>query len=160
MSIATKKGDKGETSLVGGRRVSKADLRVEAYGTLDELGTMMGFARSICRHERVAEATKAIQKELFTVSASLASPEDEKKSNRVTQAMVDGLTKQVEEIEAMDGILGDWVLPFFYNIGMTGFRSSVLVWLFFGGLVSLELMFSPIDDKQTSGPRASDNVPE
>lgn len=111
MSIATKTGDKGQTSLVGGERVSKADRRVETYGTLDELGSVLGFARSICRNERVAEATKAIQKDLFTVSASLASPEDAKKTNRVTQAMVDSLTKQVEEIETLDGIVGDWILP-------------------------------------------------
>ena len=117
MSIATKKGDKGQTSLVGGHRVSKGDLRVEAYGTLDELGSVMGFARSICKHGKVAEATKAIQKELFTVSASLASPQPRdppsatKKTNRVTQDMVDALTKQVEEIEAIEGISGDWALP-------------------------------------------------
>jgi len=111
MSIATKKGDAGQTSLVGGKRVSKGDPRVEAYGALDELGSVMGFARSICRDPKVAEATKAIQKELFTVSASLASPEDDKKTNRVTKEMVDGLTRQVEEIEAVEGILGDWVLP-------------------------------------------------
>lgn len=111
MSIATKTGDKGQTSLVGGSRVSKGDMRVEAYGTLDELGAVLGFARSICRHEKVAEATKQIQKELFTVSASLASPEDEKKTNRVTEAMVDALTRHVDEIEAIEGIVGDWVLP-------------------------------------------------
>ncbi len=111
MGISTKKGDKGQTSLIGGRRVSKGDLRVETYGTLDELGSVMGFARSICEHEKVAEATKAIQKELFTVSASLASPEDAKKTNRVTQEMVDALTKQVEEIEAVEGISGDWASP-------------------------------------------------
>ena len=116
MGISTKKGDKGQTSLIGGRRVTKGDLRVEAYGTLDELGSVMGFARSICEHEKVAEATKAIQKELFTVSASLATSssgtsEDPKKTNRVTEDMVDALTKQVEEIEAVEGIVGDWVIP-------------------------------------------------
>jgi hypothetical protein len=46
--ITTKRGDGGETSLVGGIRVSKGDLRVEAYGTIDELNTALGFARSIC----------------------------------------------------------------------------------------------------------------
>jgi len=45
------------------------------------------------------------------VSASLASPEGDKKTNRVTQDMVDALTKQVEEIEAIEGILGDWAIP-------------------------------------------------
>lgn len=103
MSIATKKGDGGETSLVEGGRVSKSDLRIEAYGALDELGSVLGFARSICPHKEVRERTRAIQKELFHVSASL--------EGGVTDAMVAGLTKQVEEIEAMEGIVGDWALP-------------------------------------------------
>jgi cob(I)alamin adenosyltransferase len=111
MSISTKQGDSGETGLVGGKRVSKGHLRVEAYGTLDELGSVLGFARSICTSEKVREATKAIQKELFTVSAALASEgTKEASANRVEPAMVDGLTKQVEEIEALEGILGDWAL--------------------------------------------------
>lgn len=113
MSISTKHGDRGETGLVGGSRVSKSDLRVEAYGTIDELVSSMGFARSICENERVREETKRIQKELFTVGAVLASPENAKKSGqaRVTQTMVDALTKRVHEIEGIDGILGDWALP-------------------------------------------------
>jgi cob(I)alamin adenosyltransferase len=111
MSISTKQGDAGRTSLVGGSRVSKGDLRVEAYGTLDELGSAMGFARSICKHDRVGAATKAIQKELFTVSAALAAPEAATAKNEVTEEMVAGLTRQVEAIEGMEGILSDWVLP-------------------------------------------------
>jgi cob(I)alamin adenosyltransferase len=105
-SISTKTGDAGKTALIGGKRVSKGDLRIEAYGALDELGSVMGFARSICGNEKIRVATRAIQKELFTVSAALG-----KKKAGVTQEMVDGLTKQVEEIEAMEGILGDWALP-------------------------------------------------
>ncbi|HSF16292.1 MAG TPA: cob(I)yrinic acid a,c-diamide adenosyltransferase [Vicinamibacteria bacterium] len=103
MSISTKRGDKGETALVRGGRVSKADLRIEAYGALDELGSVMGFARSICPNERVREATKSIQKELFHVSASL--------EKGLTAETVDRLTKQVEEIENIEGIVGDWALP-------------------------------------------------
>lgn len=58
MSIATKTGDTGKTALIGGERVSKADLRVEAYGTIDELGAQMGFARSICADAEIDELTK------------------------------------------------------------------------------------------------------
>ena len=107
MSISTKKGDAGQTSLVGGLRVSKGDLRVESYGVLDELSAALGFARSICREAEIVEATKAIQKELFLVSASLASA-SEKNTNQITSSMVDGITRQVEEIEGIEGILGDW----------------------------------------------------
>ncbi len=111
MSISTKTGDAGKTALVGGTRVSKADPRVEAYGTLDELSSVMGFARSICPIEKIREETKAIQKEIFTVSASLASDRVKERSSHVTAEMVEALTRQVEEIEAMEGILGDWALP-------------------------------------------------
>ncbi len=112
MSIATKHGDKGQTTLVGGRRVSKADLRVEAYGTIDELNSVMGFARSICEDREVAELTKDIQRELFLVSGSVANPRaPEKETQDVTLDMVERLTKEVNRIEAMEGILADWSLP-------------------------------------------------
>ena len=73
-SIATKKGDGGETSLAGGVRVSKSSLRVEAYGTVDELNSAMGFARSICEDKDLCERTKLIQRELFQIGAALATP--------------------------------------------------------------------------------------
>ena len=67
MSIATKAGDKGQTGLIGGVRVAKSDLRVEAYGTIDELTAALGFARALCADEEVRELTKEIQRELFAV---------------------------------------------------------------------------------------------
>ncbi|HST51075.1 MAG TPA: cob(I)yrinic acid a,c-diamide adenosyltransferase [Pyrinomonadaceae bacterium] len=113
MSIATKHGDKGETGLIGGARVSKADLRVEAYGTVDELGAAMGFARAICEDAEVRELTKAIQRELFTVAGAIASPTggEESKTTYVTPEMVESLTVHVNRIEATEGILSDWSLP-------------------------------------------------
>ena len=53
MSISTKRGDAGQTGLAGGIRISKADLRVEAYGSVDELNTVLGFARSICHNQEI-----------------------------------------------------------------------------------------------------------
>ncbi|MET0647525.1 MAG: cob(I)yrinic acid a,c-diamide adenosyltransferase [Pyrinomonadaceae bacterium] len=113
MSIATKHGDKGDTGLIGGARVSKADLRVEAYGTVDELGAAMGFARSICEDEEVRELTKSIQRELFTVAGAIASPAGgaESVTTYVTPEMVEALTAHVTRIEATEGILSDWSLP-------------------------------------------------
>ena len=112
MSIATKAGDKGQTGLIGGERVSKADLRVEAYGTIDELGSTMGFARSICEDAEVRELTKDIQRELFAVSGGVANPLGARKEPPyVTEAMLDALTAQVNRIEGMEGILSDWSLP-------------------------------------------------
>lgn len=112
MSIATKTGDKGKTALIGGERVSKADFRVETYGTIDELGAAMGFARSICGDSEINELTKKIQRELFLVAGSVANPrfEDAPKPY-LTREMVDDLTAEVGRIEAMEGILSDWSLP-------------------------------------------------
>jgi cob(I)alamin adenosyltransferase len=113
MSIATKHGDKGKTGLIGGDRVSKADLRVEAYGTIDELTSLMGFARSICDDAEVRELTKTIQRELFVVSGAVANPlsNEATPNTYVTPSMVESLTTHVDRIEAIEGILSDWSLP-------------------------------------------------
>jgi len=112
MSIATKAGDKGETGLIGGERVSKADLRVEAYGTIDELTSLLGFARSICDDAEVRALTKEIQRELFAVSGGVANPLGARREPPyVTEAMVEALTAHVNRIESMEGILSDWSLP-------------------------------------------------
>ena len=79
MSIATKHGDAGQTGLAGGIRISKADLRVEAYGTVDELNTVLGFARSICKNEEIAGWTEQIQKTLFRLGSALATPPESRK---------------------------------------------------------------------------------
>lgn len=112
MSIATKMGDKGRTALIGGERVSKGDWRVEAYGTIDELGAQMGFARSICADAEINELTKSIQKELFMVAGSVANPQyADAPKPYVVPEMVERLTAEVNRIERMEGILSDWSLP-------------------------------------------------
>ena len=62
MSIATERGDGGQTSLPGGTRILKADLRVDAYGTIDELISSMGLARAMCPNAEIREFVKSIQK--------------------------------------------------------------------------------------------------
>jgi cob(I)alamin adenosyltransferase len=112
MSIATKRGDGGQTGLAGGLRVSKADLRVEAYGTVDELNTVLGFARSICQNKEITTWTEDIQRTLFRVGSALATPPESRKQPPVISVEdVDKLTDLVHKIEAMEGILGDWSLP-------------------------------------------------
>lgn len=112
MSIATKLGDNGQTGLIGGMRVSKADTRVEAYGTVDELNAALGLARSLCPDESIRTATERIQRTLFNVGASLATPAESRKGAPVLKASdVDELTEQVHRIEAIEGILSDWSLP-------------------------------------------------
>jgi cob(I)alamin adenosyltransferase len=112
MSIATKRGDGGETGLAGGIRVSKADLRVESYGSVDELNTVLGFARSICQNKEIAAWTEEIQRTLFRVGSALATaPESSKKAPIVSPEDVERLTTLVHQIEATEGILSDWSLP-------------------------------------------------
>jgi cob(I)alamin adenosyltransferase len=112
MSIATKRGDGGQTGLAGGIRVSKADLRVESYGSVDELNTVLGFARSICQNKEIAAWTEEIQRTLFRVGSALATPPESKKQPPIlTPEDIDRLTNLVHQIEATEGILSDWSLP-------------------------------------------------
>lgn len=113
MSIATKRGDGGETSLAGGTRISKSSLQMEACGSIDELNAQIGFARSICDDAPIGTLLKEIQRELFVVGGELVTPPDTlgRTPARVTDAMVDRLTAEVDRIEAIDGVLNDWSLP-------------------------------------------------
>jgi cob(I)alamin adenosyltransferase len=78
--VYTKKGDAGETRLVGGQKVSKADLRIESYGTVDELNAIIGAAREACGaegHQALVEILGRVQHALFNLGTVLATlPED------------------------------------------------------------------------------------
>jgi cob(I)alamin adenosyltransferase len=112
MSIATMRGDSGQTSLAGGVRVSKADLRVETYGAVDELNTVLGFARSICQNAQMRTWTEEIQRTLFRLGSNLATPPESKKQPPIISAEdVDCLTELVHKIEATEGLVSDWSLP-------------------------------------------------
>ncbi len=112
MSIATKRGDGGQTGLAGGIRVSKTNPRVECYGTIDELISQMGFARAICGDAEVAGRIERIQRELYKVGSAIATPPESKKTPpEITVAMVDALEAEVHQMEAEPGVLGDWSLP-------------------------------------------------
>lgn len=111
-SISTMKGDGGETSLAGGVRVSKASVRVEAYGTIDELNSTIGLARAVCADEEIRTFAKGVQQELFKIGSALATPPDSPKPQvPLDNALVDRLTTEVHRIEAIEGVLGDWSIP-------------------------------------------------
>lgn len=76
MKIYTKTGDKGQTSLFGGTRVPKYNLRIEAYGTIDELNANIGLIRDQQIDEHTSKILLKIQNELFTLGAMLATPPD------------------------------------------------------------------------------------
>lgn len=112
MSIATTHGDSGQTGIVGGIRISKADLRVEAYGSVDELNTVLGFARSICRNKQICTWTEEIQRTLFRLGGALATPpQNQKNAPIISSDDIVALTNLVHQIEATEGILSDWSLP-------------------------------------------------
>jgi len=112
MSIATKRGDAGQTDLVGKIRVSKSELRVECYGTIDELGAALGLARSICDDVEVRELCKDVQRELFKIGSAVATPPESKVAPpEIDAGMVARLDAEVRRIEALPGIVGDWTLP-------------------------------------------------
>jgi len=118
MSIATKTGDAGETSLMYGRRVAKTDSRVEAYGSVDELSAALGVVRATADSALVAEQILAIQKELVTVMGELATgPEDLERYVKsgfslTSTAMVDRLTNAIDELEKDKNLYGKgWATP-------------------------------------------------
>src|SRR5574337_556431 len=74
MKIYTRKGDKGETGLIGGTRVFKSALRVEAYGEVDELNAVLGWIRTKLTDESIRRDLLQVQRDLFAVGAQLADP--------------------------------------------------------------------------------------
>lgn len=112
MSIATKRGDSGQTSLPGGVRVPKNNLRVECYGTIDELISTIGFARSITHDSTIQDLAKSIQRELFRVGSAIGThPDSRKPAPDITEQMAESLTRSVHAMEAEPGILNDWSIP-------------------------------------------------
>jgi cob(I)alamin adenosyltransferase len=105
MSIATKTGDAGQTSLMYGKRVPKTHRRVEAYGTVDELNSALGMARAAAKQKLVREIAFSVQKELVTVMGELAVADEDRERylkdgyGMVSAAMVDRLTEVVDDLE-------------------------------------------------------------
>ena len=113
MSIVTKTGDGGKTKLLFGEQVSKADPRMEACGTLDELNAFLGLARAFCDDAEINACLEGLQRESFIVGAELATPPDqsERLKQRVDAAMTAAVEARIAPIEAMPGLLDDWALP-------------------------------------------------
>lgn len=116
MSIVTKGGDRGETSLLYGGRVSKDDLHTEAYGALDEAISAMGMARALCRDQAVRELLVDLERECFTVGAELATRRaDRAKLERhfptLEDGAVDRLEQRVHQLEEEVGLPSGFVLP-------------------------------------------------
>lgn len=102
MKIYTKTGDKGQTSLIGGRRVSKADLRIDAYGTVDELNSWIGLVRDQAINEVRRDLLKEIQDRLFTVGATLATDPDKAIKRAIPDVISDDIGLLEQAMDAMD----------------------------------------------------------
>lgn len=115
MKIYTKTGDKGETSLFGGKRVWKDDLRISAYGTVDELNSVLGIAITELKNEELEKVIFGIQNELFTLGSDLATPlniENNKYSiPRVKKTFVENLEKLIDTYDEKLPPLKNFILP-------------------------------------------------
>lgn len=113
MKIYTKTGDEGMTSLFGGKRLSKAALRIDAYGTIDELNSWIGLLRDHDVNAKRKEILLAVQDRLFTIGSMLATEPGNSKV-RIPTLQDDDILLLEEHIDAMDGLLPpmrSFVLP-------------------------------------------------
>src|SRR5216110_66094 len=118
MSIVTKTGDKGETSLMYGHRVSKGDPRVDAYGCVDELTAALGLARSVSTDKFISDKILAVQKDLIVLMGELATAQNDRERyvkdgfQLTTAAMVDRITAVIVDLEKDESLYPkDWVIP-------------------------------------------------
>jgi cob(I)alamin adenosyltransferase len=113
MKVYTKTGDKGETSLFGGKRVKKYDVRIEAYGTSDELNSWIGLIRS----ENIAEdhqtILEEIQDRIFTLGAQLAADPDKPKLKmpHIEEGDIELLEKKIDEMDTALPVMTKFTLP-------------------------------------------------
>ena len=113
MKIYTKTGDQGQTSLIGGTRVPKHHLRIESYGTVDELNSYIGLIRDQQVSEHQQNLLKEIQDRLFTIGSALASdPEKSKmKIPDLHQEDIELLEKEIDTMTADLPELRHFILP-------------------------------------------------
>lgn len=117
-SIYTRTGNKGETHLVSGVRISKDSLRVQAYGDIDELNSVLGLVRASSKDEEIGSLLERLQRDLFVVGADLASPAEESQNvPRITRDMIVSLEKIIDRFQEELPALRAFILP---GVGQTG----------------------------------------
>ena len=108
MGVYTKTGDKGQTSLFTGERVDKDSLRVETYGTIDEMNSALGMARAFCENEDVKTRIYLLQKNVSLFMADLASLGSEP---YIKEFNIQELESEIDEIEGIVGPLACFLVP-------------------------------------------------
>jgi cob(I)alamin adenosyltransferase len=103
MPISTKKGDRGFTGLLNGKRVPKYHIRPEAYGTLDELNSFVGMGRAVSKDERVRAILLILQNHFFIIGAELAFEGQDRGflKNRISQREVDWINQLSADFDAL-----------------------------------------------------------
>ena len=112
MKIYTKTGDAGTTGLFGGKRLPKNHLRIEAYGTVDELNSYVGLVRDVATNDDVRDLLKSVQDRLFTIGSNLASDPDK---NVITPdlnpADIEALEQAIDQMNTELPDLRNFILP-------------------------------------------------
>jgi cob(I)alamin adenosyltransferase len=115
MKIYTKTGDNGETSLFGGDRVFKDDLRIQAYGTVDELNSLLGVVLSEIKTEELKPVINKIQNDLFTLGSDLATPVEKGNKGfiipRIDEKFVRYLEGHIDKYDQQLPELKNFILP-------------------------------------------------
>jgi len=105
LKIYTKTGDKGTTSLIGGTKVLKSHLRIEAYGTVDELNSYVGLCRDLLTDEQSRRLLQEVQDRLFTIGASLACDPVKEPKLRIPDLKESDITLLENEIDRMNEVI-------------------------------------------------------
>ena len=105
IKIYTKTGDKGTTSLIGGTKVSKSHLRIEAYGTVDELNSYIGLCKDLLSDEAGKKILQEVQDRLFTIGSSLACDPIKEPKMRIPDLKETDVELLEKEIDRMDEII-------------------------------------------------------
>ncbi len=113
MKIYTKTGDDGTTGLLGGSRRSKSSVRIDSYGTVDELNSMLGVIRNVCSDPVITSILVTVQNQLFIVGADLAAPLDQPADTalRVEKSMIDQAERHIDELDQDLPALKNFILP-------------------------------------------------
>lgn len=114
MKIYTKTGDKGTTSLIGGTKVSKAHVRIEAYGTVDELNSYIGLCKDLLSNNDSNAVLQEVQDRLFTIGAALACDPEKETKLKIPDLKEEDITLLEQEIDKMNEQLApmkSFILP-------------------------------------------------
>src|SRR5215813_14732065 len=114
LKIYTKTGDKGTTSLIGGTKVPKSHLRIEAYGTVDELNSYIGLCKDLLTDKQSKDVLQEIQDRLFTLGSSLACDPEKEPKMKIPDLKEDDVSLLESEMDKMNKVLPEmksFILP-------------------------------------------------